>query len=53
MSGMFYGCNSITDLPDISDWNTKNVTNMSNIFYFCNSLNNLPNISKWNTESVN
>ena len=49
---MFYECNSLISLPDISNWNTSNVKNMSNMFYGCNSLISLPNISKWNTSNA-
>ena len=28
MSGMFSWCSSLSSLPDISNWNTNNVTNM-------------------------
>ena len=47
MDCMFYGCNSLNSLPDISKWDTKNVTTMDYMFSFCNSLNSLPDISKW------
>ena len=46
---MFYYCNSLISLPDISKWNTSNVNNMNRMFSFCNSLISLPDISKWNT----
>ena len=52
MSDMFYGCYSLKNLPDISKWDTKNVTNMSGMFSWCESLNNLPDISKWDTKNV-
>ena len=52
MSHMFYGCNSLISLPDISKWNTANVKNMSSIFYECNSLKSLPDISQWDTSNV-
>ena len=39
-------------MPDISNWNTNNVTNMSYIFYGCSSLKSLPDISKWKTNNV-
>ena len=52
MSYMFSGCKSLKELPDISKWDTKNVTNMRGMFYDCNSLNNLPDISKWDTKNV-
>ena len=38
MSSMFSNCESLSSLPDISKWDTKNVTNMSGMFYFCNKL---------------
>ena len=46
MSNIFYGCTSLTSLPDISKWDTSNVNNMSNIFCGCTSLISLPDISK-------
>jgi len=52
MSDMFYNCNSLISLPDISKWNTNNATNMSYMFYNCSSLISLPDISKWNTSNV-
>ena len=47
MSHMFYGCKSLFSLPDISDWDTSNVTFMDAIFGDCESLKSLPDISKW------
>ena len=38
--------------PDISQWNTSNITNMSHMFDGCLSLKILPDISKWNTSNV-
>ena len=52
MSFIFNNCESLISLPDISKWNTKNVTNMSFMFNNCESLNNLPDISKWDTKNV-
>ena len=52
MSYMFYGCKSLSSLPDISKWNTDKVTNMSSMFYGCSSLSSLPDISKWNTNNA-
>ena len=45
---MFVGCSSLTELPDISRWNTSNVINVAQIFDNCSSLLYLPDISKWN-----
>ena len=53
LNHMFYGCNSLKLLPDISKWNTSNVNNMNKMFNGCNSLISLPDISKWNTSNVN
>ena len=49
---MFHGCTSLSKLPDISKWNTNNVTHMNHMFYGCSSLSNLSDISKWNTNNV-
>ena len=49
---MFFNCLSLKSLPDISKWNTNNVTNMSGLFVKCSSLKSLPDISKWNTNNV-
>ena len=48
----FYECSSLRSLPDISEWNTKNVKNIGCMFYGCISLHILPDISKWNIENV-
>ena len=40
MSGMFYGCNNLTNI-DLSNFDTKNVTDMNAIFYGCNNLTNI------------
>ena len=37
MSCMFYGCSSLSSLPDISKWNINNVTYMNDMFYECSS----------------
>ena len=50
---MFFGCSSLSSLPDISKWNTINVNDMRFMFYGCSSLSSLPDISKWNTINVN
>ena len=35
MSCMFSDCRSLTNLPDISKWDTKNVTDMRVMFSGC------------------
>ena len=47
MSDVFYNCESLKELPDISKWNTENVENVNSMFENCISLTSLPNISKW------
>ena len=47
MCYMFYGCESLISLPDISKWNTENVNNMSFMFRGCKSLISLSDISNW------
>ena len=39
-------------LPDISNWNTSNVVNMSSLFHNCQYLGSLPEIGKWNISKV-
>ena len=52
ISFIFYGCKSLTSLPDISNWNISNINNMSHLFCECKSLISLPDISNWNTSKV-
>ena len=52
MSYLFFGCSSLSSLPDLSNWNTNNVTTMNHMFEGCSSLSSLPQISKWNTNNV-
>ena len=42
----------VTNIPDISKWDTKNVTDMSYLFCCCELLKSLPDISSWNTSNV-
>ena len=52
MNTLFSYCTSLTELPDISKWNTKNVIDFGCVFMCCSSLKKLPDISKWNTENA-
>ena len=52
MSCLFKGCISLISIPDISKWNTNNITDFNNIFSGCVSLISLPDIFKWNTNKV-
>ena len=50
MSSMFYSCIAFFPIfPDISNWNTKNVKDISRMFSGCKAL---PNLDKWNLSSV-
>ena len=35
MSGLFNNCRALLSLPDISEWNTSNVNDMSDMFSNC------------------
>ena len=50
MSGMFWGCISLTSL-NLSNFNTSNVTTMSSMFQDCSSLISL-DLSSFNTSNV-
>ena len=52
INGIFSGCESLNEIPDISNWNVSNVKDMSYMFFGCKSSNTLPNISRWNTNNV-
>ena len=52
MKCMFFLCQKLMNISDISNWNTNNVTDMSGIFAECSSLISLPDISNWNTNNV-
>ena len=41
---MFCRCDLLESLPDISNWDMKNVTNISYMFEECESLRPLPDI---------
>ena len=42
----------VESLPDISSWNTENVTDMNNLFASCGALKTLPDKLEWNTKNV-
>ena len=52
MSYMFYDCESLLALPDISKIDISRVTDISFMFGGCSSLAILPDISKWDTCNV-
>ena len=48
MNEISCGCSSLSlqSLPDISKWNTDNITGMNYMFYGCSSLSSFPDISE-------
>jgi len=42
----------IIDLPDISKWNTSNVTTINSIFNSCSSLKYMPDIIRWDISNI-
>jgi gliding motility-associated-like protein len=50
MSGMFMQCEKLSGPPNVSIWNTGNVTNMSMTFEKCKIFNQ--NVGNWNVSNV-
>ena len=53
MNGLFFNCQALTTLPDISKWKIDNVNNIDLMFGECSSLISFPDISKWNFNNIN
>ncbi len=43
---MFFKCNSLASLPDISKWDRQNVVEMNLMFDGCSKLSMRPNLRK-------
>ena len=52
LNGIFYECNTLKLVTDISKLEIENVINLSNMFYNCSSLEAIPDIYKWDTKNV-
>jgi surface protein len=50
LSGLFQNCYNLTIVPNISEWNVSNVTDMSNMFSGASSFNQ--DIGYWNVSNV-
>ncbi|QBO57452.1 BspA family leucine-rich repeat surface protein [Chryseobacterium salivictor] len=50
MREMFYGCSSITTIPNANSWNTGNVVDMGSMFYGAKAFNQ--DIGSWSTANV-
>ena len=49
--GWFQSCKSLSEIQDINNLNTSEVTRMDNMFYFCTNLTSL-DVSKFDTKNV-
>ena len=49
---MFFECESLKYIRDISKWNTEKVKRMDYMFCYCRSISILPDLSKWNLKSL-
>ena len=52
MHRLFFNCQSLTSLPNISKWNIKNIKDMSYLFGGCESSISIPDMSKWDIRNV-
>ena len=52
MSYIFFECRRLISLPDISEWDFKNVIDIGYMFDSCLMLKSLPDISNWNTKNI-
>ena len=53
MCGLFNECTGLITFPDVGNWITDKVTDMSRLFCGCSSMTDLPlNIDKWNISKV-
>ena len=52
MFGIFWDCECLLSLPDISKWDISQVEDMDGLFGCCQSLKSLPDISNWNTSKI-
>ena len=52
LDSMFFGCNTLHALPDLSKIGTTNVKSFKNMFNGCSSLVKLSDLSKWDTKNI-
>ena len=50
MNSMFYWCDELKSVGDLSSWNVSNVENMMNMFSSCDNFNQ--DISDWDVSNV-
>ena len=51
MSGMFRGCEALSDLSPLASWDVSGVKDMSYMFYFCSSLSDATPLNSWTLSS--
>ena len=49
---MFYDCDELESIGDLSNWNVSKVTNMRSMFYGCKALKTVGDISGWDVLKV-
>ena len=52
MQKMFYECENLLSLSDLSSWDMKNITDTSNMFSFCSRIENISFLNNWNMKNV-
>ena len=54
MTGLFYNCSSLIFIPNISNWKTNKMEDISLMFYnfTCTLLISIPDIFKWNKHNL-
>ena len=52
MQSMFYGCSNLSNLKNLSTWNTSSVTRMNQMFNRCNNLKDISALANWNVRNV-
>ena len=52
MKSMFNGCNVLTNLDALANWDVSNVTDLSSTFKNCNSLTNISPLANWDVSNV-
>ena len=52
MKSIFAEFSKLSNIHDMSKWNTNKVTDMSFMFYGGSNLLDIPDISKWSTNKV-
>ena len=51
-SYMFFGCDALTDLSALENWDTSNVIDMSWMFKHCRNITNISSLENFDTSKV-